>query len=77
MEERIKARIKKEEGSVAILVAFLLVVLLGCAALALDFGVVYLRKAQLQNAIDIASRASSRILASEDYTEEQKQTKCV
>lgn len=77
MEERIKTRIKKEEGSVAILVAFLLVVLLGCAALALDFGVVYLRKAQLQNAIDIASRASSRILASEDYTEEQKQTKCV
>lgn len=47
MEERIKTRIKKEEGSVAILVAFLLVVLLGCAALALDFGVVYLRKAQL------------------------------
>lgn len=57
-----KEQCRNEEGAVALLVAFLMIIMLGCAAFALDYGTVYLKKAELQNAVDIAARATSKIL---------------
>ena len=44
-----------ERGAVAVLVALLLVVLLGFAALAVDVGMLYSEKAQVQNGADAAA----------------------
>lgn len=46
-----------ERGAVTLIVAFLLVVLLGFAALAIDVGALYAEKAQLQNGADAAALA--------------------
>ncbi|MFJ6279822.1 pilus assembly protein TadG-related protein [Arthrobacter subterraneus] len=46
------AREDKEHGAAAVLVALLMVVLLGFGALAVDVGLLYSEKAQLQNAAD-------------------------
>lgn len=46
-----------ERGAVAVLVALLLVVLLGFAALAVDVGMLYSEKAQVQNGSDAAALA--------------------
>lgn len=46
-----------ERGAVAVLVALLLVVLLGFAALAVDLGMLYSEKAQVQNGSDAAALA--------------------
>ncbi|BAS16281.1 hypothetical protein AHiyo8_45840 [Arthrobacter sp. Hiyo8] len=46
-----------ERGAVAVLVALLLVVLLGFAALAVDAGMLYSEKAQVQNGSDAAALA--------------------
>ncbi|KRF08446.1 pilus assembly protein TadG [Arthrobacter sp. Soil782] len=43
---------ERERGAVAVIVAILLVVLLGFAALAVDMGMLYSEKAQLQNGAD-------------------------
>lgn len=59
---KLRRHSKNEEGAVALLVAFLMVIMLGCAAFALDYGMVYMKKAELQNAVDIAARATSKIL---------------
>lgn len=59
---KLRRHSKNEEGAVALLVAFLMVIMLGCAAFALDHGMVYMKKAELQNAVDIAARATSKIL---------------
>ena len=59
---KLKRHSKNEEGAVAFLVAFLMVIMLGCAAFALDYGTVYMKKAELQNAVDIAARATSKTL---------------
>lgn len=48
---------KDEEGSVIILVAVLMVVFLGMAALVVDLGADYVYKAKMQTACDTASRA--------------------
>jgi Flp pilus assembly protein TadG len=45
----------KERGGVSILVALLMVVLLGFAAIAVDVGMLYSEKAQLQNGADAAA----------------------
>ena len=47
----------REEGAVTIIVAVMLVVLLGMAALAVDVGAMYAEKAQLQNAADASALA--------------------
>ncbi|MCR1163526.1 Tad domain-containing protein [Paenarthrobacter sp. UW852] len=47
----------KERGAVSVLVALMMVVLLGFAALAVDVGAVYAEKAQLQNGADAAALA--------------------
>ncbi|WP_437771273.1 Tad domain-containing protein [Arthrobacter sp. KNU40] len=46
-----------ERGAIAVLVAFLLVVLLGFAALAVDAGMLYSERAQVQNGSDAAALA--------------------
>lgn len=54
----------KEQGAVSILVALLMVVLLGFAALAVDVGLLYSEKAQLQNGADAGSLAIAQKCAS-------------
>lgn len=46
-----------EEGAIAVMVALLMVVLLGVAALVVDLGMVYAERAQLQNGADAAALA--------------------
>ncbi|QCO99363.1 hypothetical protein FCN77_18745 [Arthrobacter sp. 24S4-2] len=48
---------RDERGAASIIVAILLVVLMGCAALAVDVGAMYAEKAQLQNGADAAALA--------------------
>ena len=50
---------KQEEGSVAVLVAISLTVLLGFTALAVDFGLMASKKQSLQNAVDAAALAGA------------------
>ena len=40
-----------ERGAASVIVAIVLVVLMGCAALAVDVGAMYAEKAQLQNGL--------------------------
>lgn len=49
------AKDKEEQGAVAVIVAFLLVALLGFAAIAVDVGMLYAEKAQLRNGADAAA----------------------
>ena len=44
-----------ERGAASVIVAIVLVVLMGCAALAVDVGAMYAEKAQLQNGADAAA----------------------
>ena len=44
----------KEQGSVAVIVALSLTVLLGCGAIVTDLGMLYAQKARLQSAVDAA-----------------------
>ncbi|WP_028265304.1 Tad domain-containing protein [Arthrobacter sp. MA-N2] len=55
--QRLMARDDGERGAVAVLVALLLVVLLGFAALAVDAGMLYSERAQVQNGSDAAALA--------------------
>ena len=48
---------EKERGAIAVLVALLMVVLLGFAAIAVDQGMLYAQKAQMQNGADAAALA--------------------
>ena len=43
---------EQDKGSIIVLVALLLTVLLGCCALVVDLGIVYVKQAKLQNAVD-------------------------
>lgn len=47
----------KERGAISVLVALLLVTLLGSAAVAVDIGVIYAERAQLQNGADASAIA--------------------
>ncbi|MDQ0118403.1 pilus assembly protein TadG-related protein [Pseudarthrobacter sp902506025] len=47
----------RERGAVAVISALLLVVLLGCAAIAVDVGMLYSERAQLQNGADAGAMA--------------------
>ncbi len=50
-------RLRSERGATAVLVGILLVPLLGCLAIALDVGALYVERAQLQNGADSAALA--------------------
>ncbi len=54
-----------EQGAVAIVVAIILVVLLGISAFAVDFGLAYSNKRQLQTSADSAALAAAASLADE------------
>lgn len=49
------ARVDRERGGIAVVVALLMVVLLGFAAIAIDVGKLYSERAQLQNGSDAAA----------------------
>ncbi|MBG6226206.1 hypothetical protein IWX63_002793 [Arthrobacter sp. CAN_A2] len=53
-------RERQEQGAVSVLVALLMVVLLAFAALAVDVGMIYSEKAQLQNGADAGAIASAQ-----------------
>lgn len=53
---------KREEGSVALIVAVAFVVLIGCGALVVDLGSIANEKRSLQNAMDAASLAGAAAL---------------
>lgn len=52
---RLKKRRDDERGGITVIVALLMVVLLGFAAIAVDVGMLYSEKAQLQNGADAAA----------------------
>lgn len=56
----------EEGGAVAVIVAMLMVVLLGFIALAVDVGLLYAEKAQLQNGSDAAALAIAEDCAEDD-----------
>lgn len=53
----------KESGSVIIIVAVMMFVLLGIAAFAVDFGYQYVVKNQVQNSADAAALAGADVLS--------------
>jgi Flp pilus assembly protein TadG len=61
MENTIRTRASKhdnhERGAAAVIVALLMVVLLGCAAISVDVGMLYAERAQLQNGADAGALA--------------------
>jgi len=59
--------VKSEHGSVLIMAAVMVVVLLGFLALAIDVGMVLTAKSELQNVADSAAFAGVNKLASNDY----------
>ncbi|MCE5264195.1 MAG: pilus assembly protein TadG-related protein, partial [Deltaproteobacteria bacterium] len=50
---------RRQSGAAAILVAFLMIVFLGIAALALDIGYLYVVRTELQNAADASALAGA------------------
>jgi hypothetical protein len=60
--------VKNEDGQVLVLMALLLVVLLGCAALVIDTALVYGTKGKLQNAANAAALAGARYLPNDTST---------
>ena len=54
---RIAERLRSERGATAVLVGILLVPLVGCLAIALDVGALYVERGQLQNGADAAALA--------------------
>lgn len=59
---RIRKLINNEKGSVAVLFAFAMVVMIGFLGLTIDVGYNYLQKSQLQNALDAAVLAGGQSL---------------
>ena len=53
----------ERKGAVIVMVAVLMVVLLGCVALAVDIGYLYVARAELQRAADAAALAGAQALA--------------
>ncbi len=54
---------QQRKGAVVVMVAVTLVVLLGCAALAVDIGYLYVARAELQRTADAAALAGAQALA--------------
>lgn len=57
-----KSFIKNQKGITIVLVAFLIVVFLGFAALAVDLGFAYVYRTRLQKAVDAGALAGARVL---------------
>ena len=55
----LKKIVKHEDGQVLVIVALLMVVLVGFAALLIDVGAMYLTKTNMQNAADAAALAGA------------------
>lgn len=62
----------KERGSVVVLVALSLTILLGFCAIVTDIGLLYAHKAQLQNSVDAAALAGVQELPTDLINAEQK-----
>lgn len=60
--ERLVKTIKNEKGSIIVIVALSLVVLVGISALAIDGGRLFLEKGELQKAVDAAALAGAQQL---------------
>lgn len=67
--EKMKSKMKNEDGAVALLVALLMVVLLGFTSLAIDMGLAYYQKQKLQNACDSAALAGVQYLPNKTSAE--------
>lgn len=67
----------RQSGAVVVLVALLLVVLFGFAALAIDVGNAYLVRGQMQNAADAAAHAGAVALAQPDGGEDQAEAAAI
>ncbi len=67
----LKRLFKEEDGAVVVIVALALVVLLGCMALVVDAGVMYVNKAHLQNVADAAALAGAQALPDKNEAEEK------
>lgn len=52
-------RHEQDKGYITVILALLLTVLLGCCALVVDLGIVYVKQAKLQNAVDASALAAS------------------
>ena len=57
------------EGSIAVVVALALVVLLGIGSLAIDIGQIATVRSELQNTADAAAMAAARALIVEQYND--------
>jgi Flp pilus assembly protein TadG len=64
----IRSSLKNQTGAVAIMVALLLIVFIGFAALAIDLGHLYVVRNELQNAADAGALAGARFLYNSDGT---------
>jgi Flp pilus assembly protein TadG len=62
------ARLKDQKGVTAVIIALLLVVFMGMAALAIDLGHLYVVKNELQNAADAGALAGARVLYNNNGT---------
>ncbi|PPB49294.1 pilus assembly protein TadG [Arthrobacter pityocampae] len=60
MKQDIARQRRDERGAISVIVALTMVVLLGFAAVAIDVGMVYAERAQLQNGADAASIATAQ-----------------
>ncbi|GAH58683.1 unnamed protein product, partial [marine sediment metagenome] len=54
---------RQPKGTVIIIVAIMLAVLLGCAALAVDIGYLYVARAELQRTADSSALAGAQALS--------------
>lgn len=67
----IRRLFKEEDGAVVVIVALALVVLLGCMAMVVDAGVLYVNKAHLQNVADAAALAGAQELPDKGNAKEE------
>ena len=62
MKSKLRLFFKEESGVAVIFLAISMVVLMGFTALAVDFGLVYYQRSQLQTALDSAALAAAQKL---------------
>lgn len=62
---------KDEDGAVMVIVALALVILLGCMALVVDAGVMYVNRSNMQNVADAAALAGAQELPDKDAAEDK------
>lgn len=67
----IREKVEDESGAVAILVAFMMVILMVFAAFALDLGLVHIKESKLQTACDSAAMAAAQYLPNESLAKQK------